>query len=219
MLLGVYLVRQPNGLSGAFWLSGQPELLTQALLCGGLAGAGVGLLHSLLIVGLRLPAVFVTLTTGTLLALGLLGGSNVSLSVADPDRIPTLLPTLALFGLAGVLLCVFAALTARQRRHNVRPPAPLPPARQRLAGLLRGTWLAFPSALALGLVAMSWNELWNTLRFLLLFGVAAATVGGLAWAYREEDAESQRSRVRRITRLTPLLLLPSLAAGCGCAWR
>ncbi len=211
VLLGTMLTRfqmmDSASMNGIPWPSPQPEALPLALLSAALAGAGVGLFHSLLVVGLRLPAVFVTSISGAVLALALIDNKHVAASLGSLERTTTLSPTLLLFGLAGVLLCCFAAVAARQWRRDAYPPQPAATTRERLRALLRGTWLALPLTLRLGLTAIGFNSVSS---LLLLFGVAGVTIGCLVWTYRAQSDDERQHRAERHRHIIlPLILFVS----------
>lgn len=199
VLLGAYLVRAPGAGGGQeFWLTANPDALPWALLGAGLAGAAVGLLHGLLTIALRRPAALVTLVGGgTLAALMLAQPGASQLPLSSGTRLPTLLPTLVLFGAACAVL-LLVSLSTRSPAARTAAPAP----RLRLSQLTLLAWALFPITLTLGLVRLTWG---SPAAVLLL----ACVAGGSLWVLgraRQPGGDQGRIVVRSTVRRAALML-------------
>lgn len=216
-MIGTYLMRAPDTGQAEFWLNSQPEALPAALLHIGTVGAALGLLHAILVVGLRLPAAFVTIVGGITIAAALLPQPLTHrLSLSSPVRIATLGPTLALLGVVTTLLAVFAVLAAHRRSEPEPPPTAPLPLRQLLAELCLGAWLALPLVLTFAQVLLAWG---NPGLLLLLATVAGASATGVTWAWRPEHERVRRERLRQLSGLVPWSILLSVLIGLLVEWQ
>lgn len=205
VMLGVVLVRAPGVVPHSFSPTSGEAVLPQALQSAALAGAGIGLLHGLLVIATRLPAALVTLASGTILAMALMQHPDSRhLTLNGEERIVTLAPTMALAATTVVLLALFTLLAAVSWRRPSPPASTAPTAKQRRAELAQGTLLALPLVVALGQTRLAWA---SPAALLTLALVGLATLGGLYWAFHPDAAGVRRRRVGWLTQLAPPALL------------
>ena len=110
VMMGAVIVRPPRDMEAE--LLATPVVLQSALILAVALGIGIGLLHGLLAVTLRMPAAKITLMSGFILALILSTFKQIEyLALDSANRLSLYQPTLGLF-LVVVALTILAALGA-----------------------------------------------------------------------------------------------------------
>lgn len=208
VMLGAYLALNPGGLLHNIGPLAPPDLLPLVAQRVALVGAGVGVLHGLIVVGLRLPAAAVTLIGGGCIALWLLGRPAINaMALSSEARRVMLAPSLLLLAGAWLTLCLFALAAARVWPPFAPPQRAAPTHRERFADVWYGACLGLPLIVTLGFVRLGWG---SAPSLLVLALITAGTVAAVLWAYGPAVGEVQRRRVRRLLWATPIY--PALLA-------